>query len=778
MASRLSRPQSPCIAKFWLSCWSRSHTDSGYVLVVTLAMLLILGGLVTLYIFMNRIDSASRSTQVRGQGGFFAAEAGLNLRVQAIRDRFLGFNRPTGLAPANWQACLEETNTGTADFACETQTFRNAYQNQTVFTFVEEDQNNPSFITIPPEEEFAGLNAQEYRYDVLSVATDTENLPNAILGMRFKSRLIPLFQFAAFYAQDLDVMIPPNMTVNGPVHSNHDLYLNAANGNTLSITGQVTSAGTLYRGAKEKNDCRGTVQVDNLKSLQAINCSGGRTPYSQVQLADWNGMIRTGLNPLTLPPLESFDPTPGQLYWDRADLRIVLKLDSNNNPEALEIRRPNNSVDALATDRLLGDTCAPHGGTELVDKPIGESDYTRTETQLWVANAAGFSQGDVVQVGNDRDSNVVAAVDTTQNTITIRRQLGHSYQGTVVASTGDRVRRVPVSTSDTFYNYREKTASPPTREDGRFIRMLNIDMQALINCAGNLMGGKTLADQTDGGLVWFFTVDGPNSNTDVTAGGTANNYGVRLYNGERLAATTSGAPAIQGLTIVSDQAVYVRGDYNAVNKIPAAILADSLNVLSNAWNLDDAYSRGYNANHLPTLLTFIENTHKDGDYTPPGRPATNTTIQAAFLAGIDITGGNNGSAFQDKDKPGGGLNNYPRFHEDWQGQTFTYVGSMVTLGAARRVNGPFCGSGSTEPNCNIYNPPIRNWSFDTDFKNAAKLPPLTPRVVYLKQERFSRQVDQAQHPGLNLAPVALGWRPRSARTALLGLTTIGNQGLR
>ena len=69
---------------------------------------------------------------------------------------------------------------------------------------------------------------------------------------------------------------------------------------------------------------------------------------------------------------------------------------------------------------------------------------------------------------------------------------------------------------------------------------------------------------------------------------------------------------------MTNQAIYVQGDFNADPGAawrPAAFLADSLNVLSNAW--DDSQSADPLAN----------------------RVATATTIRAAFLSGTDFTGG-------------------------------------------------------------------------------------------------------------------------------------------
>lgn len=167
---------------------------------------------------------------------------------------------------------------------------------------------------------------------------------------------------------------------------------------------------------------------------------------------------------------------------------------------------------------------------------------------------------------------------------------------------------------------------------------------------------------------------------------------------------------VQGLTIVSDQAAYTWGHYNSVNKIPAAILADTFNPLSGNWN--DANSNNWSA-----------------------RGAVNTTFNAAVLAGTDTTGGIDGAGGQGG-AYNGGLENYPRFHENWSGRTFTYRGSFVSLETPRHQAGAW-SYGSPQ-----YTAPGRNWDYDTDFNDAANLPPLSPRFVYLRQELFVRDFEQ------------------------------------
>ena len=72
-----------------------------------------------------------------------------------------------------------------------------------------------------------------------------------------------------------------------------------------------------------------------------------------------------------------------------------------------------------------------------------------------------------------------------------------------------------------------------------------------------------------------------------------------------------------GLTLVTDQAAYLQGDFNLnPNWIPAALLGDTATVLSNAW-VDDDYSTQNNASN---------------------RQAAATTQAVAFLAGTTEAG--------------------------------------------------------------------------------------------------------------------------------------------
>ena len=604
----------------------KSRQEQGIVLVSTLFMIVAVLAMIGAYFIITRIELATTKSTSNSAEGFFAAEAGLNLRAEQVRLLFLGYNRPAGSSPTGSSPC-EGGDQGSGDFQCQTFDIGK----HQAHTYVIEDGSNPINTTIPQGELYQNLNAQEYRYTVRSTAVNTANKIEAILDLRFKSRLVPLFQFVAFYNKDLEVLPGPQMNLSGPIHTNGDLYMNA--GNRLRVDGQVSTANSFFRGRKNNNSCSSNpVEVRDPTNWEAVVPScGSRVEVLEADVNPWNGMIQLGVDTLTVPEPEELDPVSGNTYWDLADLRLVLNLTGANAPDlassatGVEVRNVDGSVDAGA--------------------------------QAFLDSCSGSTSGRAVNYSN------------------------------------------------TFFNNRESS----------FIHMLEVDMLPLFNCLHQsfLAGGSSdimgagLDDTSEGGLVFHFSVDGPNSADSAT------NYGVRVRNGSALQSNLAGAGTVQGLTIVSDQAFYVHGDYNSSGWIPAAFLVDSINPLSNNWDLSDANSTAGLGS----------------------RTAADTTANVAILAGTDSTGGIEGVGGQGGSY-NGGLENYPRFHESWSGRTWTYRGSFVSLNTPRHADGAWV-YGNPQ-----YQAPNRDWDYDVRFNDAANLPPLSPRFVYLRQELFVREFEQ------------------------------------
>ena len=233
------------------------------------------------------------------------------------------------------------------------------------------------------------------------------------------------------------------------------------------------------------------------------------------------------------------------------------------------------------------------------------------------------------------------------------------------------------------------------------IRLVTLDISKIENNTSGL--SPTYKSSSFNGIVYIYD----NSNSSTTR------RGVRLLNGTKIPST--------GLTVASQNPVYVQGDYNTggsppsdsnpsdattpqvsgYTRAPCAVIADAVNILSNFWNDTNSFSG------------------------TSSRVATNTTINSAILSGIVPTApvGGDGSY-------SGGAENFPRFLEDWSHAILTYYGSMVELYQSGQSNGEW-------GKANVYVPPTRHWYFDTNFK--VRPPPGSLMVYSYMKGRWSLQ---------------------------------------
>lgn len=217
--------------------------------------------------------------------------------------------------------------------------------------------------------------------------------------------------------------------------------------------------------------------------------------------------------------------------------------------------------------------------------------------------------------------------------------------------------------------------------------------------------------------------------------------GVRLINGTTIPGILDTATPgnTRGFTVSSENGIYVKGNYNATGvtsvpstgntpfnnyrpldtpvHIPASIVADGVTILSNNWK--DAES-------------FLSPYDKNGSY----RQATETTIRFAMISG-DTIATRDASPNQGGISPrlNGGVHNFKRFLEKWTGDYLSYSGSLINLYNSRNNAGSFkC--------CNtVYDPPYRNWVFDSTFLDPGRIPPGTPFFQYVQTTGFERSTD-------------------------------------
>jgi hypothetical protein len=267
----------------------------------------------------------------------------------------------------------------------------------------------------------------------------------------------------------------------------------------------------------------------------------------------------------------------------------------------------------------------------------------------------------------------------------------------------------------------------------------NATERQIFNTLNSALGkNETFTDAREGSTVTVTTFDVSKLTADVNAGllpgfngvvyfsdqranqsGGTPKYGFRIKKASALPTTTSYS-VTPGLTLASDNPVYVWGDFNTGTsppsnstsspdptqptaagyaRQPAAIVADAVTLLSNTW-LDGNSSKS---------LT--------------NRPASNTTLNAAIVAGDVATA--NGSY-------SGGAENLVRLLEDWSGKRFTYYGSLVELYHSRQAIGKW-NSGSGAPS--YYNPPAEYFYYDSNFQSTSP-PGNLVLASYLQQQRW------------------------------------------
>jgi hypothetical protein len=298
-------------------------SDKGYVMMLTSIITILLFSMLGAYLTMTNLNKSAVAAYADGNNTFYAAESALNKRAAMVAAKFDNYGTPTGAdlgktadkinqcfkstigasptaataaVPANDFECLnfpsssssatnvtyQNTNSSAKNSSSSwggsgTVTSKTDTSNYLAYTFVADTTayktapiaptvanpagvpGTPNAIVVPADEDYAGLNALEYKYTVYATAaknipgtTQEEKVNNTdaktVLQMDFKSRIIPLFQFAAFYDGDLEMHSGTDMDISGRVHTNSNLYVQPANGTArTTFADNITAAGGIFR---------------------------------------------------------------------------------------------------------------------------------------------------------------------------------------------------------------------------------------------------------------------------------------------------------------------------------------------------------------------------------------------------------------------------------------------------------------------------------------------------------------------------------------------------
>ncbi|MDB6173397.1 MAG: hypothetical protein JWL59_2708 [Chthoniobacteraceae bacterium] len=439
----------------------------------------------------------------------------------------------------------------------------------------------------------------------------------------FEKQILSPWNYAIFYADDLEIHPGPIFTVSGWVHSNSNVYTGH---NTLSFLSKMSYG-------------------DNWKIgfSPLENTHSGEVPANPSY-------------PSNLPPTRE----QGQQPYGLDAQRIFSTTDTNPN---------NDSYREILDQAAVG---YPDPFTDITDpdNPRKARYYDQAGVKIRISG----TNGTTVVIKNAEDTTITSS------------------------STGNDKLLYDMVNAALITNQNIQDA-----REAATVRLTTLDLSKFYTA---LKPGGTMSGAAFNGVVYI-------SDTTAAAASTSQRRGIRLKNGQFIAAP--------GLTIASDNAIYIQGDYNTgisppsnltgnandptkptgivstgilYNKQPCAVIGDAVMFLSNAW---------VDSNSSATLSS---------------RDASNTTINTAIISGI-VPSGSNGTNYS------GGAENFPRFLEDWgSSAVLTYYGSMIELYKSRYHISPWGGS-------NVYSAPIRKWYFDTLFYTAP--PPGTLDLVLYKK---------------------------------------------
>ncbi len=525
------------------------------LIAIIMVGLLTLLGIAALQTSDDEVSIAGNEMQE--MKAFYAAEAGLEQAAATLQEEYEATNAPPTTMPAG-----------------------NDTINHCVVAYNTSDDGAPTTRELT-QGTLAGLHALVKSFSINSTGVSLGEKGRVDMSQSFETALIPLFQFAVFYGNDLEIAPGADMNLVGRVHSNGNLWVQA--NNTLRMDSYVTCSGSMLHGRK------GPEPVSNGDVL-IKNASGNYV--SMKQGSGW----------LEHTDAEWFDSS---------------------------ISRWGGRVQDAA-----------HGQGELNLPLNGSSDPHKIIEPAAGGNADSYELKSTVKIVNGQAYNKVGGVWT--NVTATFTTLG-----------------ILTYTADKFKDQRE----------GKKVDVTDLDV------------GKLYANGygPSNGVVYF--------SDDI--GGSTEWPALRLKN-----AATLGS----GLTVASQNPVYTLGNYNTVNKKPAAIISDAITFLSASWN--DIY----------------------GDSSKTKRVAQTTTINASYVTGNTETTPTNYN---------GGFENLPRFLETWSGKTLNWLGSAVNLWNSRQAVGKWNGT--------YYDPPSRSWVYDTDLDDPNKLPPETPMVRVFQRTGWKQE---------------------------------------
>jgi hypothetical protein len=601
---------------------------------------------------------------------------------------------------------------------------------------------------------YSGLISVGATFDIIANAQNVNSIYGitSTVGQKVTFGQVPIFQFAIFYQDTMEIDPGANMNITGLVHGNNNIYVVPNTGVTLTFFSDVSSSGTISLSENPLDPTSRGMGSNDFNGNHISNVNPLNLPVGTNTSGTATNIAQNVLSILQVPPAGEAPSSPAgtNRLYNQVDMIITITNGNNItvtsgvdiNGQATTIsnsqwasfistngsfndQREGQNVDPVdinvgnlrqwsATNALLrpilqslrGSTLADVSSVYVVDERtlsnavvITNITYTTNTATTTTSSypAAGTYQPPVATNTLTTTSSSYPAANTYFPPVTTNASSATS--GTFPAS-GTYIP--PVTTNTTI------TSSSSSPTPGTYLGTVayshhTYTYNAITGYTYNAITGYIYNGITG---YTYSGITGVVTNVSYITNWTQFALpGVVLTNGQVLPPN--------GLSIATPDPAYIIGNWNVstntgtspslqttntANTLPSAVYADAITVLSPAWNPANS-SLGISS-----------------------RTASADTVNAAFLTGNVPS---NGSYYS------GGVENFPRFLENWSGLNFYYNGSMVEMFPSQIANAPWPGTGT------VYNPPTRDWTFDNNFTNPSELPPLTPRVINIIRAQWS-----------------------------------------
>lgn len=434
-------------------------------------------------------------------------------------------------------------------------------------------------------------------------------------------------------------------------------------------------------------------------------------PGAPMTFAGWvhtNGTLYLSSNSATF---QSDITTPDSVIWNRKDsnqrLSGVRINNAAGNANLLDFDSRSHAGAAFVTrsqQRFSGRLKTSAHGVRALKLPLPANTPPITLVRPRVAGDPPMVQDVKMAYKSDWYITVNAALFSVTDTAAMKTNFCSNIiqlrTGSLVTPSAADCRRIFKPRANAFYDGREDES----------VDVVDVYMDSL-----RIWADAAPSSRSPRILYFAFINTGTSNRNDYVA--------VRIRGGTQL--PRSQIPAdTGGLSIVTDRALYVLGNFNTSIWRPAALMADAVTFLSNPANSS--------MSGCTSSTTGWCDSRQQGDATV--RTARPTIVNAAILAGHSPTTCDYARTGCSNPNYGGGLENFPRFLENWSGVTFAYTGSLVSLFSSQYSTGLW---NNTAPSgTGYYNPPTRAWQFDINFRFPDRLPPGTPSVGTVLQTAF------------------------------------------